>query len=474
MAKTGTLGKTGLEQYSGYVQEEFHDALRGRDGIRIYREMSRNDAVVGSVLYAITSLIQQTPWRAEPADRSEEAIAQAKFLTEVMNDMSHTWDEFLSECLSMVPYGWSYFEKVYKNRRGDSKSPKNRSRHNDGKLGIRKIAIRSQDSLDRWDFDSDGGINGMWQTAAPNYIPTFIPISKSVLFRIGVYKNNPEGSSLLRNAFRSWYFLKRLQEIEAVGIERDLVGLPVFEVPLEYLDENAEPGKKLMYEEFKKMIQQVRRNEHEGMVIPTELDEDGKPTGFKFRLASTGGSRAIDIHKSIVRYEQRIAMTMLASFIMMGLDKVGSFSLSDNITNIFATSLGAMLDSVEETFNRFVVEDIMKLNGVKQDLWPRWKHGDIEKPDLEKLGKFVANMSAIGAINSDPTLEDFIRELAGFPAKDEEFAAEQERLRQEQQNDLDTDQKGAPSGRSPLGPGQVAPMEQRVGRNEEKQGSKAA
>lgn len=58
-----------------------------------------------------------------------------------------------------------------------------------------------------------------------------IPMSKAMLFRTESVKDNPEGRSILRNAYRSWYFKRRIQEIEAIGIERDLAGLPVIHAP---------------------------------------------------------------------------------------------------------------------------------------------------------------------------------------------------------------------------------------------------
>ena len=52
-------------------------------------------------------------------------------------------------------------------------------------------------------------------------------MEKCLLFRTQTHKNNPEGRSILRNAYRSWYFKKRIEEIEGVGIERDLAGIPI-------------------------------------------------------------------------------------------------------------------------------------------------------------------------------------------------------------------------------------------------------
>ncbi|MCE2604181.1 hypothetical protein LH384_34385, partial [Pseudomonas aeruginosa] len=44
-------------------------------------------------------------------------------------------------------------------------------------------------------------------------------------------KNNPEGRSVLRGAYRAWYFKRRIQEIEGIGLERDLAGFPVLTAP---------------------------------------------------------------------------------------------------------------------------------------------------------------------------------------------------------------------------------------------------
>ena len=56
---------------------------------------------------------------------------------------------------------------------------------------------------------------GMTQQPPPDYGLLTIPISKAMLFRTESAKDNPEGRSILRNAYRSWYFKRRIQEIEA-------------------------------------------------------------------------------------------------------------------------------------------------------------------------------------------------------------------------------------------------------------------
>jgi hypothetical protein len=347
----------------------------------------------------------------------------AIFLEEVMQDMSHTWQDLVSEVVSMLWYGWSYFEIILKLRSGQTGPFDDgvSSKFDDGRIGFRKISIRAQETLDGWEFDAEGGIKGMWQSAAPDYNRVFIPIEKAILFRTETTKNNPLGRSLLRNAYRSWSFLKRLEEIEGIGMERDLVGIPIVKMPMSHLSTNATPAQKALVNQFFELIQQIRRNEHEGIVFPSDVDEEGNKTGFDISLLSTGGERQLDISGSIRRHQLDIATTLLTQFSFLGTDKTGSFALSSDQTNNFAFSIGSILDNVEETFHRFGVSRLMRFNGAPQEMIPRWKHGDLEKDDLVRFADSLSKLSAAGIVSVDQNLEDFARERLGLPKRSDEM-----------------------------------------------------
>ena len=69
-------------------------------------------------------------------------------------------------------------------------------------------------------------------------------------------------------------------------------------------------------------------------------------TGFSFKLASSGGSRQIQPDVAIKRHQSRMAMTLLSQWLLLGQDAHGSFSLASTTTNMFAVSLGALLDGI--------------------------------------------------------------------------------------------------------------------------------
>ncbi len=101
------VGVTGLKHHSGFIDEEFMHRLRGRNAIRIYREMIDNSPIVAAALNAIKMLIRQVEWRIEPANESSEALAEAEDTESALEDMSHTFQDFISEALSMIWAGYA-------------------------------------------------------------------------------------------------------------------------------------------------------------------------------------------------------------------------------------------------------------------------------------------------------------------------------------------------------------------------------
>lgn len=422
------IGDSGLKRSGGRLYEENLRKLSGNRAAMIYAEMSQNDPVIGSILFAIEQLCRQVQWSVEPASENSADAEPAQFVEECMSDMSHSWPDLISEILTMLINGWALHELVYKYRQGpDSTDPSKRSKFTDGKIGWRKIPLRAQESLDRWEFQDDGGIAGMWQSVMYGENPgnKFIPIEKALLFRTKIIKNNPEGVSVLRTSFRPWFFKKRLEEIESIGIERDLAGLPVAEVPPELLSPDATTTQKTMVEQLKVIVSEIRRDEREGLVVPAEEVPNGQggneKTGFRFRLLNSGGSRQIDVDKTITRYEQRIAMTVLAEFILLGLDKVGSFSLASSKVNMFATALNAWLDSIAEVFNRFAIPRLFAVNGWKLEQLPRLSHGPVQELSIDELGTFIANLGRSGMpLTFSSETENYLRRKANLPQVENE------------------------------------------------------
>lgn len=429
------LGATGVKRAAGIIDEEFLPALRGRKAVKVFREMSLNDPTVGSLLFAIEQLLRQVTWTVVTSENTPDNKKAAEFVEQCMEDMSHTWNDMIAECISFLTYGWSWHEIVYKKRMGqDQSDPKLRSKFNDNKVGWRKIPIRSQETLLRWIFDDDGGVKAMVQMAPPYYRMTSIPIERSLLFRARLAKGNPEGQSILRTAYRPWFLKKRLEEFEAIGVERDLAGMPVAWVPSDYMKAKKGSDKERTYQAFKRMVQNVRRDEHEGLVLPNEYDAETKQKLFEFELMSSGGSRTFDTNALITRYEQRILGTVLADFILLGHDGQGSYAMHVDKTGIFRAALNSFATQIADVFNRYAIPRLFQVNGWKMDEYPRIEPSNVDPPNLTELSSFMTSMSGLGmTFFPDVDLEKYLRDTAHLPAIPEEQLELRREMAQQQQ-----------------------------------------
>ena len=409
-------GRIGQNRWAGTFYEEFLPELTGLRGIKAYREMADNDDKIGAMLFAIKMLIRKVPWSVEPGGTTPRDEEAAEFVEGCLYDMSSTWTDTISEILSFLTYGWSYHEIVYKRRMGKKRGREQSSKFDDGMIGWAKLPIRSQDTLYQWEYDENDNLLGMTQQPPPNFDLRTIPITKALLFRTESFKDVPEGRSILRNAYRSWYFKRRLQEIEAIGIERDMAGLPVMYVPSEEDIYNSEdPQTVSLYNSMVRMVKNIRRNESEGIVLPDT---------FKLELLSSGGSRQFDTNAVIQRYDTAIVQTVMADFIMLGHEGVGSYALSSDKTSLFTTAISAYLDIICETFNSQGIPRLIDLNGGRFSGitdYPQLTHGDAGDRDIEKLSTFVKDLVNSGVILPDEQLEDYLRAEAHLPERTEDL-----------------------------------------------------
>lgn len=412
------IGRTGQHRYGGVFYEEFLPELRGQRGIKVYHEMSENDDIIGSILFAIKMLIRGVHWNVQPASADKVDRQCAEFIDSCLYDMEDSWTGTLSEILSFLVYGWSAHEIVYKRRMGRKHDARLSSKYSDGLIGWQKLPIRAQDTLYQWEYGTRDDLTGMTQMPPPDFGFITIPIEKLLLFRTESRKGNPEGRSILRNAYRSWYFKKRFQEIEGVGIERDLAGLPVLVAPDGVDIWGDDPDIVRTRTLAEALVKNIRRDSMEGIVLPA---------GWDLKLLSTGGKRNFDTNATIDRYDTRMAMTVLADFVLLGHQNVGSFgsfALSDNKTEIFALAVGTFLDVICEEFNKKAIPMLVDLNAVRFSGiadYPELTHGDIETQDLLKLGDFIQKMTGIGVLQPDSGLEDFVRQQAGLPERLDEY-----------------------------------------------------
>lgn len=405
------------------VLEEWAADLRGDRAAKMYREIRDNEAAVGAAISAMILFSSRAKWRVKPADKTQAAKDVAVFVQQCMGDlgmpgqiMVPSWRDVLVGCLSCIQYGYSISEVVYKRR------VRGASAYNDGRWGWSQIQNLGQQSLSGWLFDGRGNLDGVEQQppnglASGGYIQIRGALRLLLVRAPGAHNpSNPEGRSLLRSIVVPYLYKKGLQKIQAQGAQRNLVGLPVFNVPLEYLSPTAPPAQQALVSKIKQLGENLDADRIRFLLFPAEEKDNGTKTGFKFSLQSGGQQRPMDLEPTISRYGREMLMGLLADWLMLG-SAAGSYALSDDKTGMWASALEGLLDVVAEAFNVQLLPNLLRINGIPPELWPTLGHGGIAKRDRAALAKAVADLMTAGALTKDGPTEDALREVMGLPAK---------------------------------------------------------
>jgi hypothetical protein len=431
------VGSSGLRQFSGWIREEFLQSLVGRQAAQKYREMMDNSPVVGALLFAIQSTMRKVEWRVLPAEDGGGGQEAADFVESCMHDMSVSWTDFIGEALSMLPFGYSFHELVYKRRMGRDPGPdKTRpisgtggqfddlptSEYDDGKVGWRRLPGRGQDTIIKWFFDENGITKGV--TQQPWVGPLIdIPIEKGLLFRPIHYKANPEGRSIIRNAYVPYYYLKRMQEQEAILAER-LGGVPLIKIPGAVIEAAAsgDSAAQASLNMYKKIAINLRIDEQMGLVLPSDTYPGANgPSAveqYKFELVTPGMSRgaAIDFDKTITRYGLSIFTSVLADFLTLGHEARGTQSLAVSKIDLFFQAIEGYLNSMAGVMNRYAIPRLWKLNGFDADSKPQITPDLAQRVDLDVLSNFILRLSQAGMpLFPDEELQSYIKDAAGLP-----------------------------------------------------------
>ena len=328
-----------------------------------------------------------------------------------MHDMDTSWANTICEILSMLTYGFSFHEEVYKVRRGPNETNgKYHSKYSDGRIGWRRLPIRAQTSLHEWEFNEEGDVTAFIQCAEPDFVLRRIPMSKGLLFRTRVSRDNPEGKSLLRNAYRPWFFKKHFEEIEGIGIERDLAGFPVLKAPQDLdLWNDEDEHMVALRQRAEELVASVRRDSEEGVLLPY---------GWDLSLLSSTSGRQITIGDTIERYDNRIAITMLSDIVLIGGNKTGSFALADTKQSMLAAALQAQLQNISDVFNSKAIPDLFAYNNFPDITdFPKIVAGQINTPSIKEVALLLRAMGL--NIAGDMTLQNQLRYLLGMPDLDE-------------------------------------------------------
>ena len=414
------VGYNGLSISAGQINEEMKRELQFPTSIITYKQMSYDSMISAALNYYEQMMLKSRFTFKSHALATEEQKQYAEFMEECINDMEHSWQDFIQEVSSMNTYGFCVNEIVLRKRL------KNKgSKYNDGKIGIHKLPIRSQDSIAKWVYDEEQNLIGVTQSVAKTGKrgqvllsqkgeDVTIPRQKFLLFRLGKKKDSPLGESPLRGCYYSWKYKTAVEDLENIGMSRDLSGIPIAKVPPQIMSPKASPELQQQYEQIKNIVRNIHNNNQAGVVWPLAYDENSKLPMYEFSLLKNDGGKSYDT-KSIKEYYCNAILTALsADVLLLGQSNTGSYALGNMKGTMTAIAIEYKLKEICNVINQHLIPLIAKYNDWDLTRLPYIVAEDLEAVSLEEVSKFIQRTGAVGFLPRTPAVVNKVLDTLGL------------------------------------------------------------
>lgn len=422
------VGRSGTVNTRGFISDtETERDLQWPRNLEVYEKMRREDPSVRSMLAMVKTPIRATHWDVEPASQEPEHLEQAAFIREALFDGSHLdggFDEWLRQALDFLDFGHSVFERVaeLKDLRFTVTDPETGEETQIERQGfvLAKLGVRLQQTLVEWHVDErdssilDHVVQQLPLTdeqpaarARETEDPTQpkIPADRLVILTFEKQGDDFRGQSLLRSAYKPWLYKARLQNIEAIAMERT-AGFPVC-YPPESVD-----GNDPVLDEMEKMLRRIRLGEEIYAIMPGPKAQ-GNNDGWTLEDLEIRGSSA-DFAAAIERYEGQMTRNVQADFMRLGHENTGARAVGDVQQDPYYQAVEAIVGYVEGVLNEQVVKPLIDWN-YETDAYPRVSASKVQAKNIEKLSTFFSALSGPGLITPDPELEAWLRKVADAP-----------------------------------------------------------
>lgn len=379
------VGTSGLKVYSGFVHEAYNTSMYWPEVYSEYNRLRRSMPEMGMVRQLFTMLARSVePTVQLPEHPSDDDKRYRDFVVSEFDNMEGGFSQFIETAVNQVPFmGWGRWSVIPGLRDPDWAPPGDDdwvSEEDDGLIGIRRLAWRDQGTLEKWEFNPNKRMVGMWQRDFPN--PSVYLPNKDCLHLTFGDPINPEGLAPLEAVLRLERIRFGFEVIMGIG----------FEHAAGYLDVTKEEGGTLSEDD-------TRNIERAAMNILTAKEGNfaAWPPGIKGDIKDVSFQAAGSILSAIEHYNILALSIFMAQFIAYNtLSGAGSFASSSDSSQISITAFNSMMDGIANQTDRQIGRKWWDWNkeefpGVTKR--PRLRFTHVKKNvDLGVLGQFIGQI----------------------------------------------------------------------------------
>jgi hypothetical protein len=383
------IGTTGMSRYGSMFREEYNPTLMGRQGREIYQKMRRSDGQVYGTLRLVKTPILAARWYVAPGGERVKDKKIAAFIHDALFRLpGMSFPQHLMEVLTMMDFGFSAFEEVW-----DFTEWRN-MRVAYIKNLVQKHALDVEEFL----YDDRGEPTGI-KMYDPNTdgSEVVIPTDKLLVFTNEREGGDLSGVSVLRPAYKHWFYKENLYKIDAIQKERHGIGIPLITLPVGF----GEDDKRLADE----IGRNLRTNEKAHVVLPPN---------WKIEMLRLEGNLT-DALRSVEHHDMMIARSILGQF--MGADTSVDIK---TLLEVFLKSTRFTADQVRDVYNKWLIPKLVNFNfSGKIDKMPELRVRRLgDTVDWRTISFAIRNFIGAKAMIPDDELEDWIRDEMDLPPRD--------------------------------------------------------
>lgn len=410
-AMTVEEGWDGVVVSGGQISWEYNTKLT--DPItryNTYQEM-RSDATVDTALNLVELPFKSARAHIQPASTDPTDQMIARFINDQLIDTStfNSSYSFLQHCREaskMLQFGVMPFEIVQ--YRGDWID-------SDGKLYkkmnlLKKLAVRFPNSIKKWVFDAtnSNGLDAIEQYSVQGDISKdfkgslTIPIEKMIIYTNDKIGSNWEGTSILRPAYKHWYFKNSFYKVEGIGIQKNALSTPVL-----YLNYPSEAS--LL--KGRKILRSYGASEETGTML-----QEGKE---RLEMLNSGITTSA-IQGAINHHDSKILQTVFGGFMLLGQEsRGGARNLGSSLIELFMMQVDSTLALLCDYINRYLIPKIVNTNFSNVVKYPKMYATSDRVTDRLTMAMIAKILVETSLISSDDTkTKQWVKDTFNVPTTD--------------------------------------------------------